>query len=158
MRLIGDGGHAKVVREVHACMFDLFDDSYCFIAIGSNAARKREAESHSDTSFPVLAHPTAIIAPTLALGVGTIIMAGVIIQPGVTIGKHVILNTGCVVDHDCVIGDYVHIAPGAHLCGGVHVGEGSLVGVGVGIAPNTVIPCWSLVKAARLDIVPLSSS
>ena len=50
---------------------------------------------------------------------------------------------------------FVHIAPGAHLCGHVKVGEGTLVGVGVGIAPMAVIPPWSLVKAARLDIEPL---
>ena len=78
-------------------------------------------------------------------------------QPGCRIGKHVILNTACSIDHDCVIDDYAHIAPGAHLCGNVRVGEGSLVGVGVGVAPNTKIPEWSLVKAHRIDIESISN-
>ena len=30
-------------------------------------------------------------------------------------------------------------------------------GVGVGIGPNTTIPAWSLVKAARLEIEPCST-
>ena len=160
MRLIGDGGHAKVVREMIARVMHVepLPDTFALIAVGDNAARKREAEAHPELQYPVLRHDSAIVAQSALLANGTIIMAGVIVQSNVNIGKHVILNTGCVVDHDCVIGDYAHIAPGAHLCGGVHVGEGSLVGVGVGIAPNTVIPPWSLVKAARLDIVPLSGS
>ena len=157
MRLIGDGGHATVVRSVCEAMDAWLSDDFQFIAIGDNRARL-ERSLFTDITFATLIHPRASINQPVKIGSGTVIMDGVVIQPGVVIGRHAILNTGCTVDHHCVIGDYVHIAPGAHLCGNVHIGEGSLVGVGVGIAPNTVIPPWSLVKAARLDIVPLSSS
>jgi acetyltransferase EpsM len=152
--ILGNGGHASVIRS-------FYKDEGGIVAIGDNATRKRVVLEHEGMRPPMLyakaIHPSAIIAEGVPIGIGTVIMAGVILQTGARIGRHVILNTGCVVDHDCVIGDYAHIPPGAHLCGGVEVGEGALVGVGVGIAPGCKIPAWSLVKAARLEIVPLQN-
>jgi len=155
VNIIGDGGHATVVRDL--LIGRHFTESYAIIAIGDNAARKREAESLQGYLFASLAHPTAWISPSASIGAGIVVMAGVVVQAHARIGKHVILNTGCTVDHDCIIGDYAHIAPGAHLCGGVEVGEGSLIGVSVGIPPGCKIPAWSLVKARRLEIVPLQN-
>lgn len=153
--IIGDGGHAKVVRSLQVDTSPLGR----FVAIGDNRARKRVAAELAAAGwvFPVLIHPKAVLPEFGAtkIGAGTVIMAGAIIQPGCEIGEHCIINTGATVDHDCTLGDFVHIAPGAHLCGGVRVGEGTLIVVGVGIAPNTVIPPWSLVKARRLEICPL---
>jgi acetyltransferase EpsM len=155
VKIIGDGGHAAVVRDLLMGMN--FTESYAVIAVGDNAARKREAESLQGYLFASIAHPTAWISPSAQIGAGTVIMAGVVVQANARIGKHVILNTSCSVDHGCVIGDYAHIAPGAHLCGHVEIGDGALVGVGVGIAPGCKIPAWSLVKARRLEIVPLQN-
>ena len=146
MKIVGNGGHAKVVRDVWAQHGPVPADSV-FIAVGDNASRRKEALARPDAVFPVLIHPDAVISPSAHIGCGTIVMAGVVVQADAVIGDHVILNTGCTVDHDCVIGDYAHIAPGAHLCGNVHVGDGALVGVGVGIAPNTDIAPWVLIKA-----------
>ena len=147
-RIIGDGGHAKVVRECISARGDTF------IAVGDNRARKREAEAHQGP-FAVMVHPSAVVSPKADIGDGTVIMAGAVVQAGALIGRHCIVNTCASVDHDCVLEDYVHIAPDAHLCGNVRVGEGTLVAVGASIAPNTKIPAWSIVKASRLQIEPL---
>lgn len=156
---IGDGGHAKVIRELVE-QYDIgwFKYKDTVIAVGDNMARKREAEAHADLRFPVLISKDARVSKDAIVGEGTVIMAGAVVQPATRIGRFCILNTGCGVDHDCVIEDYAHIAPGAHLCGDVHIGEGTLVGVGVGIAPGCKVPAWSLVKARRLEIVPLSGN
>lgn len=147
--MIGNGGHAAVIRS--------FAPKAWVVAVGDNAARRREVwAQHSESQYDTAIHPSAIIDPTAQIGEGTVIMAGVIVQAHAVIGNHCIINTGATVDHHCVLEDFVHIAPGAHLCGNVHVGEGTLVGVGVGIAPNTTIPAWSLVKARRLEIEPLA--
>ena len=148
MKLIGDGGHAKVVRTLRGSLGTI-------IAIGDNRDRKRVAEENPKEKFGVAISNAAFLWKDAEIGDGTVIMAGAIVQPGCKIGRHVILNTGCSVDHDCVLEEYVHIAPGAHLCGNVHVGEGALVGVGVAIAPNAKIPAWTLVKAAKLNMEPL---
>lgn len=154
MKIIGDGGHASVVRDLAllcpvACALGGF-----VVAVGDNVARKREALSAHIFPCNALIHPSAVIAKGAVIGDGTVILEGAVVQVGVKIGRHVIINAGAVITHDCVLEDYVHIAPGAHLCGNVHIGEGTLVGVGVGIGPNTTIPAWSIVKAAKLDIEP----
>ena len=158
MRIIGDGGHAKVARDVWEAQPWRFPNpnDHAFIAIGDNAQRKAKFEAlKSHFHFHNLIHPSAILGSGVEIGDGTIIMAGAVVQARARIGKHCIINTCASVDHDCIIGDYAHIAPGAHLCGHVEVGEGSLVGVGVGIAPMCKIPAWTLVKARRLEMEPL---
>ena len=156
MKIIGDGGHAKVIREL-LTQYEIGWFSYkdAVIAVGDNAARKKEAEKNADLRFPPLISKEAYLSKDTFVGEGTVIMPGAIIAPGANVGRFCIVNHNAVVDHDCVIGDYVHIAPGAHLCGHVEVGEGTLVGVGVGIAPMCKIPAWVLVKARKLEMEPL---
>ncbi len=147
MLIIGNGGHAKVVRAA------LLGDTYPgegFIAIGDNVARKREAEAHQELNFPVLIHPDASVADDVWIRGGTLICAGAVIDPAVCIGKHVIVNAGAVITHDCVIGDYAHIAPGVHLCGGVRIGEGALIGVGSCAVPGAEVPAWCVVPAGSV--------
>lgn len=151
MRIIGDGGHARVVRTL--CEWDAFGNWIC--AFGDNRARKDEVEKHPDYKWSIATYNRFLWKEGVEIGDGTVIMDGAIVQPGARIGKHVIINTGATVDHDCIIGDYAHIAPGAHLCGHVEVGEGALVGVGVGVAPMCKIPPWVLVKARKLEMEPL---
>lgn len=151
MKIIGDGGHAKVVKRVlFAMRFDA-DDRFAFIAIGNNANRRNEAimAEAGGYIFPVLIHPKAIVDETAKIGEGTVIMAGAVVQADAVIGRHCILNSACSVDHDAIIGDYVHIGPGAHLCGNVTVGDGALVGVGARAVPGTRIAAWTVLKAGE---------
>lgn len=148
--LIGDGGHAAVIRDLINARKRLdksfIEDEGTIIAVGDNRARKREALAHKGSRFTYLVHPSATVASSALIGMGTVIMAGAVVQARAIIGMHCIINTGASVDHDCVVWDYVHIAPGAHLCGGVTVNQGALVGVGSGIEPGATIPAWSIVK------------
>lgn len=144
----GDGGHARVVRELLRDRSHILAMSpeHAIIAVGDNADRKREAERLKHMRFVAAAHLRAVISTSATYGEGTVIMAGAVVQAGARIGKHCIVNTGATVDHDCWLADFVHVAPGAHLCGGVTVGEGALIGVGVGIEPGVTIPAWAVVK------------
>ena len=157
LHIQGDGGHASVVRDIlrHP---ERYPATSAFIAVGDNAARKREAERLKDFDFVVAVHHSAIVSPSASIGDGTVVMAGAVVQAGARIGRHVILNTGCSVDHGCVVEDFAHIAPGAHLCGGVRVGEGALVGVGVGLEPGCIVPAWHIVKRERYVVQPVPSN
>ena len=147
--LIGDGGHAAVIRDLVKARERLdknFEADGTIIAVGNNKDRKREAQERKGTRFTYLIHPSATVASSALIGMGTVIMAGAVVQARAVIGEHCILNSGCVVDHDCYLGDFVHIAPGASLCGNVRVGEGAIVGVGTGLEPGSVVPAWTTVK------------
>lgn len=144
MKIIGEGGHAAVVREVASeCGVE---DGY-FVAIGDNQARKKETISLGDVYYPTLIHPKAYVSPSAKVGEGSIVMPGAIVQTGAVIGRHCILNSGAVLDHHSVAEDFVHVAPGAAVCGGVRLREGSMVAVNASVVQNVCVPAWYLVKA-----------
>jgi len=96
-------------------------------------------------------HPSAIMAPDVALGEGVQIMAGTVLQTGCNIGDNTIVNTRASIDHDCHIGAHVHIAPGAVLSGGVtvgdyvHIGAGATIVQGIHIGANCMIAAGAVV-------------
>ena len=122
------------------------------VAIGDNATRQRLFETlRSQGEYFVIArHPSAVIAPDVRIGPGSMICAGVVVNPSSVIGANVILNTGCTVDHHNRIGNHVHIAPGVHLGGDVSIGEGTLVGIGATVMPQRQVGDWSIVSAGAL--------
>jgi len=122
------------------------------VAIGDNAIRRRLFETWvgSDEQSIVARHPSAIIAPDVQIGLGSVVCAGAVVNPGSMIGANAILNTGCTVDHHNHVGDHAHIAPGVHLGGNVIIGEGSLVGIGATVMPQRRIGRWSVVSAGAV--------
>ncbi len=160
IQIIGDGGHAKVVKEVIALQYPwwkrwIYYGNPAFIAVGNNRDRRKETLAWRGGFCKPLIHPKAWVSPSARIGAGTIVMAGAVVQASARIGKHCIINTGASVDHDCIIEDFVHVAPGVHLCGGVHVEEGCLLAVGLGFAPNSKIPRWTFVKAKGIVHEPI---
>jgi len=80
--------------------------------------------------LPVIVAPTAMVARTVMLGEGTVVMDGVVIQPDCVVGKIGIINSRACVDHDCYLGDEVHVGPGAMLSGAVKINDGCMIGIG----------------------------
>jgi sugar O-acyltransferase (sialic acid O-acetyltransferase NeuD family) len=119
------------------------------IAIGDNRTRARlfHEMAQRGVRLAIARHPSAVIAPDVRIGPGTMICAGAVANPSSVVGANVILNTGSTIDHHNEIGDHVHIAPGAHLGGQVVVGEGALVGIGATIMPGRRVGPWATVGA-----------
>jgi len=112
------------------------------IGIGNNAIRKRIAQKLSVDARPpwiTAIHAETVVAASVQIGPGSVLMPGVIINADTDIGAHAIVNTGATIDHDCVVGDYAHIAPGVHMAGGVYIGESTFVGIGAVIIPQITI-------------------
>ena len=175
--LQGGGEHARVVLDCLLAsgeqVIALFDPKYsgmlmgvpqlgsyssdfeptalAIVAIGDNATRKKVVEKTHHV-FTNAIHSSAIISPSVSIGVGNMILHGVIVQAQTKIGSHVIINTGAQVDHDCIIDNYAHIAPGAVLCGTIHIGEGSFIGAGAIIIPGKKIGKGAVVGAGAVII------
>jgi len=128
------------------------------VAVGDNRTRATLfAEGLAAGLIPAtVIHPSAVIAESANIGLGTFVAAGVVVNVDARIGQDAILNTSCTVDHDCLIGDHAHVGPTSGLCGGVHVGTGALVGVGCSVIPGRHIGEWSVLGAgsALIDNVP----
>lgn len=130
--------------------------SYAFITVGSTGCAETRVRlvkfaQEIGFRFPVVIHPSAIVASSAQIEGGAFLAARCVVQPQVKIGSHAIVNTGACIDHDCVIGNFVHIAPGAVLSGNVkagdraHIGANSVVKEGVTIGTDSLIGVGSVV-------------
>ena len=151
--LYGASGHAKVIIDaLRGAGYEvpcLIDDnpainelaglpvvhsaeglSPMIVSIGDCPTRRKVVCKLADTDFVSVAHNSAIVANSVSIGKGTVVMAGAILQAYASVGNHCIINTGAAVDHDVRIHDFVHIAPHCTLCGEVEVGEGTWIGAG----------------------------
>ena len=163
--IIGASGHGKVVADVAKRTYDeivfldndpeikacaghpvLGPDTMAselegdvFVAVGNADDRKNLMERNKDRVYPVLIHPSAVVADGVEIGDGSVVMAGTVINPGARIGRGSIINTCSSVDHDCRIGDYCHISVGAHLSGTVVLGSKTWIGAGATVANNVTI-------------------
>jgi sugar O-acyltransferase (sialic acid O-acetyltransferase NeuD family) len=95
--------------------------------------------------YATIVHPTASLAPTTVLGVGTVILAGSIATASVVVGDHVAVMPGVILTHDDVVDDYATITSGVRLGGGVHVGTGAYIGAGVLVRENVSIGPWAMI-------------
>ena len=179
LTIIGASGHGRVVADIaKLCGYDeiefLDDDASIdncagypvvgrsdacryktndvFIAIGNAKVRQMLMEKFSNKSMPVLIHPRSVIAESVSIDRGTIVMAGAVINPNASIGSGVIINTSSSVDHDCVVHDYAHISVGAHLCGTVEIGCRTWVGAGSTVSNNISI-CDDCVLGAGTVVI-----
>lgn len=127
-----------------------------FVAIGNANVRKSLMEKNSNRIFPILIHPTAVIADDVVIGEGSVVMAGAVINPGALLGKGIIVNTSSSIDHDCALSDYVHVSVGAHLAGTVTVGEKTWIGAGAIVSNNISICSECTIGAGAVVIRDIS--
>lgn len=185
MKILGVGGHAKVVIDALRCckvkIDSIYDDDanthgkeFCgytvagnidddlageaVIAIGSNAVRRSIDNKLKKVEWGKVIHPSAILAEDVEIGEGSVIMAGVVIQPGSKIGRHCIVNTGACIDHDCTLEDFCHIGPNSSLAGGVKVGEGAFVGIGSSVTQYLLIGEWTILGSGSAVIKDLPAN
>ena len=126
------------------------------IAIGDNWWRRK---IYSDLvgkcpklKFPVVKHPSAMIARTTEIGRGTAVLAGSHVGPGSDVGEFCIINTGSSIDHDCRLRDFASIAPGVFTGGLVRIGECSAIGVGASISDRISIGSHAVVGTGAVVV------
>lgn len=171
--IYGASGHGKVIADIaqvcgytHIVFVDDGKDKYLnfeeiqneletdiIVAIGDNLVRKRVLEKIEKFGFQpiVLIHPSAIISPSVSIGLGTVIMPNVVVNADAKIGKGVIINSGSIIEHECSIEEYVHISPSVALAGNVSIGKCSHMGIhstaiqNVSIGDNVIVGAGSVV-------------
>ena len=132
-------GTFPVVGKVKDCL--LYADADFFVAIGNANIRQniQTRLQQANCNIATLIHPKAVIADTVTIGRGTVIMAGAVVNPDTCIGEGCIINTCSSIDHDCAINNYVHISVGSHLAGTVEIGEKTWIGAGTTVINNIKI-------------------
>jgi sugar O-acyltransferase (sialic acid O-acetyltransferase NeuD family) len=176
--IYGAGGHGKVVLDamqsasrdcagfvddkqastwmglsiIKASALNLNAEVRLHLAVGSCKAREDIAGRLINAQYFNVYHPTAVVAKSAQIGLGTFLAAQSIVAPDAKIGSHCIVNHAAVVDHDCVIGDFTHIGPQSSLGGGVSVGKCVLIGAGAVVLPSVTIADYAVVGAGAVVI------
>jgi sugar O-acyltransferase (sialic acid O-acetyltransferase NeuD family) len=111
------------------------------MAIGDPLDKKRIAVEllAKGAQFATLVHPSAVVARSAVLGVGTVICPQAVISADVTLGDFVAVNALSGVGHDVVVGDYSTLSAHVDLTGWVKVGEACFFGTGARVLPKVVI-------------------
>lgn len=122
-------------------------DGYLVLGLGQDliSVRERLINELNTDSFCTVIHPSAVVATSVEIGAGTVVMAGAVLNPFVRVGRHVTINTGALIDHECEIEDNSFIQPGAHLAGNVKVRHNSIIGIGATIKERITIGSNSIV-------------
>ncbi|MDY2984830.1 MAG: acetyltransferase [Synergistes jonesii] len=102
------------------------------LAFGQPEGRKRTfnklKNGNKNLFFPVLVHPTTILAPDVEIGEGTIIRGSGLLSVGVKVGRGVLINGSNNLGHDVIVEDFCSIMPRCTISGNVTIGECTSIG------------------------------
>jgi len=110
----------------------------------------REAMAHGFKIAPALIDPTAILASSTEVGIGSYINAGTVIGAETRIAEHVIVNRSSSIGHHAEIGSMASIGPAAVLAGQVRIGVGALIGAGAIVLPKIEIGAGCVIAAGAV--------
>lgn len=124
------------------------------VAIGDNFVRVRLARQIAQTGCTLVSaiHPSAKIAPSVALGEHLIIGAHATICVHALIGAHSVVSSGAIVDHDNQLAEGVFLHPAVRLAGGVRVESFAQVGIGAAVIPGRVVGREAIVDPGAVVI------
>ncbi|MFK7923460.1 MAG: acetyltransferase [Bacteroidia bacterium] len=128
-------------------------DHCCFVvAIGDPKIRQGICHKFEQAGFqPInLIHPQVSVAPSVQIGLGSIICAGVQLTVNLTIGRHCIVNLNTTIGHEAQIGDFCTLSPGSNISGAVELGNNCFLGSGVNVLPGRKIISHSTIGAGAV--------
>jgi len=180
--IYGESGHGKVLRQIAldsgyehilwiddrtsetAMSFKHFREHYpdtpVALGIGNNSARQKVYQRVKETETPIatLIHPTAVIADSVTIGEGSVVMPLCVINAEATIGTASIINTHSCVEHECRIAAFVHLSPHVALGGNVTVKTLTHIGIGSSVIQNITIGSDTVIAAGSTVIEDLPDS
>lgn len=151
--------HGHPVLGGTAWLLDRLDEVAVHVAIGTPSVRERVVErlAAAGARFATLAHPTAVVGRTVAVGEGSLLMAGVTTTVDTRIGAQVVVNPGCTLAHDVEVGDFAYLSPGVDLAGRVRVGRRAYLGTGAVAIPGVEVGADAVLGAGCVvvrDVAP----
>jgi UDP-perosamine 4-acetyltransferase len=95
-------------------------------------------------------HPSAVVMPTVSMGVGNMIGATAVVNSNAVLADHIIVNTAAVVEHDCVVAEGVVLGPGCHLGGRATVDRAAFISTGAIVLSRVRIGSRTVVGAGAV--------
>jgi len=131
------------------------------LAIGDVASRRRVVETIAGRGgqFLTVIHPTAVVAPSAAIGVGVIVYPCAVVANAACLEDFVVLNNYASAGHDSRIGRFSVLSPYATLNGAAALEEEVFMGTHSTVGPGVTIGRGSRISAnsAALKDTPAAS-
>lgn len=131
------------------------------LGIGIPGVRRRVVEAllARGAEFLTLVHPTAIVAPTAAIGPGSIVCPHAVVSDAAQLGRFSLVNYHASLAHDSSAGDCAVLSPYATLAGGARIADDVFLGLHATVGPGVAVGPRSKVAAnsCALSDVPADS-
>lgn len=130
--------------------YDKYNDVkylFCLYKLGKMKERTNLLYSYNinENKFYTFVHPSAYVAPSVKIGIGTSVFANCTIQSNVVIGKHNIIDFACIISHDTVIKNNNYIAAAVTIGSNVEINESVFIGLNSTIKENVVLEDCSII-------------
>lgn len=145
-------GYPKIISNPEDYVVQ--NDDCFFCAIGDVRIRKRVVEHIIDKGgeFINLIHPTAILSPSVKLGIGIAIKSHCVISSDVEIDSFSFLQSSVIMGHDVKIGKFCQINSFAFLAGYVRVSNTGTINAGAKLLQNVVVEEHAIVGIGSVVI------
>ena len=146
-RLDGFTTGLEILGPVEA--YEKLPGDYLLLAIGVAYSRRMVAErlAARGAAFITLIHPTAVVAHSACIGVGSIVCPGAIVSDSAALGACVLVNYHASFGHDSSAGDFAVLSPYATLGGGAAIGDDVFLGLHASVGPGRSVGPRSKVSA-----------
>lgn len=150
---IEEMGYPPVLAKV--AEYEIQPDDVFFCAIGKMKDRKKTTDIIKEKGgvFINLIHPTAIISPSVKLGVGVGIKAFCVLASDVTIGDYTFLQSSVIMGHDVVIGNYCQINSFSFFAGYAKIGNSCAINAGAKLIQNVVVEDEAIVGVGSVVLM-----
>jgi sugar O-acyltransferase (sialic acid O-acetyltransferase NeuD family) len=127
------------------------------LGIGIPRIRRRVAETllARGGRFLTLVHPTAVIAATAQIGVGTVICPHAVVSVNTRVGDFALLNYHTSLGHDATVGDYSVLSPYATLGGSAAIGADVFLGLHATVGPRITVGDRVVISANSCALSPV---
>ena len=130
-------------------------------AIGIPLVRRCVAERllQKGGRFLTLIHPTATVADSAAIGLGSVICPNCIVSADAVVGRFTLMNYYSSIAHDACTGDFSVLSPYASLGGSARIGDDVFLGMHATVGPSRNVGSRTKISAqsCALSDVPVDS-
>ena len=130
------------------------------VAVGETAllTELANAAGHAGLipSTPVV-HPSAVLAPGVKVGAGSVIYPQSALSTDVRLGRHCQVHLGVTLGHDVDVGSRCVITPGVNVSGGCRLGDEVFIGTGSALVPMVEVGAGTVIGAGSVVTGNLSS-
>lgn len=102
--------------------------------------------------FITFVHPSAQVARSASVGIGSVVGPGAILAAGATVSDHVYVNRGALIGHHTTINEFCTVGPGANLAAHCDVGKSTFIGIGATVIDRILIGERSFVAGGAVVV------